>query len=81
MKTIIPADYDGEMLTIGDYVKYDSQIWEIMNHEDGTGKYWDEDYEEHAILLLSPRSFDGKDKWVADYEVEGTGSRQLYFDL
>ena len=81
MKTTIPADYDGMMLAIGDYVKYDGKTWEVVDHEDSSGKYWDEDYEEHTILLLTPRSFVGNNVWVDDYDVSVTNNQQLYFKL
>lgn len=80
-KDIIPADYDGEMLAIGSYVKYDDKTWEVIDHEDTSGKYWDDDYEEHADLLLACRSHDDENVWVADYEVEQTDKQQLYFEL
>lgn len=78
-REIIPADYDGNMLAIGDYVKHDSHTWEIVDYCDADHKkYWDEDYEEHSILLLTPRSFEGENKWVEDCEVEQTDNQQLY---
>ncbi len=81
MKTIAPADENGEMLVIGDYVKYNDIVWEIVDFEDGDGKYYDDNYKEHASLLLSPRSQDGESVWVEDYEVEQTKHQQLYFEL
>jgi len=32
-------------------------------------------------LLLSPRSQEGDNIWVEDYEVEQTEHQQLYFEL
>jgi hypothetical protein len=81
MKTITPSDTKGEMLVIGDYVKYNDIVWEIVDFEDGSGKYWDDDYEEHASLLLSPRSQEGENIWIEDYEVEQTEHQQFYFEL
>jgi len=81
MKTITPADENGEMLVIGDYVKYNDIVWEIVDYEDGDGKYYDEEYEEHASLLLSPRSQEGDNIWIEDYQVEQTDHQQLVFEL
>jgi len=80
-KDTIPADYDGEMLAIGDYVKYDGKTWEIVDHEDSEQPYYDDDYEEHADLLLACRSHEDENVWVPDYEVEQTDKQQLYFEL
>ena len=81
MKTIIPADYDGEMLAIGSYVKYDGKTWEVVDYEDTSGKYWDDDYTEHSDLLLACRSHDHENIWIPDYEVEQTEYQQSYLNL
>jgi hypothetical protein len=77
----MPADENGEMLAIGDYVKYNNIVWEIVDYQDGDGKYYDDDYEEHTSLLLSPRSQDGDNIWIEDYQVEQTDHQQLYLEL
>jgi hypothetical protein len=50
-KDICPADYDGEMLVIGSYVKYDGKTWEVIDYEDSEQPYFDDNYTEHSTLL------------------------------
>jgi len=80
-KDTIPADYDGEMLAIGDYVKYDGKTWEVVDHVDSEEPAYDDNYTEHTILLLACRSHDHENIWLPDYEVEMTGDQQSYFEL
>lgn len=80
-KHICPADYNGDMLVIGSYVKYDDKTWEVVDYEDSEQPYYDHDYTEHTTLLLSPRSHDGENQWVEDYDVEQIETEQLYFEL
>lgn len=81
-KLTCPADYDGEMLVIGDYVKYDGKTWEIVDYEDSEQPYYDHDYTEHTDLLLACRSHDNeKNRWVPDYDVEQTEYQQSYLNL
>lgn len=80
-KDICPADYNGDMLVIGSYVKYDDKTWEVIDYEDSEQPYYDHDYTEHTDLLLACRSHDDEDVWVPDYEVEQTETEQLYFEL
>jgi hypothetical protein len=80
-KDTSPADETGEMLVIGDYVKYNGKIWEIIDYEDSEQPYYDDDYTEHSTLLLSPRFHKSEDIWVEDYDVLQTEYQQLYFEL
>jgi hypothetical protein len=80
-KDICPADENGDMLVIGSYVKYADQTWEIIDYEDSEQPYFDDNYTEHSTLLLSPRSHEGEDIWVEDYDVLQTEYQQLYFEL
>jgi len=80
-KDTCPADYNGDMLVIGSYVKYDNKTWEVIDYEDSEQPYFDDDYTEHTDLLLACRSHDDENVWVPDYEVEQTETEQLYFEL
>lgn len=81
-KDTIPADYDGEMLAIGDYVKYDGKTWEIVDYEDSEQPAYDDNYTECSDLLLVCRSHDNeKNTWIPDYDVEITEYHQSYFEL
>jgi hypothetical protein len=80
-KDTIPADYDGEMLAIGNYVKYDGKTWEVVDHVDSEQPAYDDNYTEHTILLLACRSHEVDNIWIPDYEVEQTDNQQLYFNL
>jgi hypothetical protein len=80
-KDICPADENGDMLVIGSYVKYADQTWEIIDYEDSEQPYFDDNYTEHSTLLLSPRSHEGEDIWVEDYDVLQTEYQQLTFEL
>lgn len=81
MKSVFPIDHDGIPLSIGDYVKYDNVTWEIVDHEDSEHALANDDYTENATLLLAPRSCDGENRWVEDYDVEITEYHQSYFEL
>jgi hypothetical protein len=80
-KNTCPADYDGEMLVIGGYVKYDGKTWEVLDYEDSEQPYFDDNYTEHSILLLACRSQEEDNIWIPDYEVEQTEYQQLCFEL
>jgi hypothetical protein len=76
-----PADKENMKLTIGDYVEYDGETWEIVDYETSEQPLTDDNYTENATLLLSPRSFVGDNVWVEDYDVSVTNNQQLYFEL
>lgn len=66
MKVLPPVDHNGVMLHIGDYVKFENIVWEVVDHEDSEQP----NYYNNATLLLAPRSCDGENRWVEDYDVE-----------
>lgn len=74
----IPSDYDGNMLAVGDYIKYDGKTWEIVDYIDSEEPAYDDNYTEHTILLLACRSHDEENIWLPDYETEITDTQQLY---
>ncbi len=70
-KEIMPADENGYMLAVGDHVMYDNKEWKVIDHEDTSAKYYDDDYTEHSVLKLQPMSGTGRVSWVKDFEVSG----------
>lgn len=80
-KDVAPSDFNGDILVIGDYVKYKNKTWEIVDHEDSEQPAYDDKYVEHANLLLACRSHDHENIWVPDYDVEQADYQQSYFEL
>ena len=76
-----PADKENMQLTIGDYVEYNGETWEIVDYENSEQALTDDNYTENATLLLTPRSFVGNNVWVEDYDVSVTNNQQLYFEI
>jgi hypothetical protein len=61
-------------LTIGDYVKYDNSLWEIIDINNLNPK--------EIYYRLSCRSFDiAEPIWVMDNQIEETDLSQSYFEL
>ena len=64
-------------MKIGDYVKYDNNLWEIIRIDAGKRKTFTFPDE----LLLNCKSQDLPDKWVSEKLVEETNLSQSYFEL
>lgn len=64
-------------MKIGDYVKFDNKLWEIIRIDAGKRKTFTLPDE----LLLNCKSENIPDKWLSEKMVEKTNISQSYFEL
>lgn len=58
-------------MKIGDYVKYDNDVWEIIHKDEVSTNYYG----------LSCRTSDRKNEWTHGHYLVKTNMQQLYFEL
>ncbi len=60
-------------MNIGDYVKYDNDLWELIYIDDVSGN--------KDLYFLSCRTSERNSIWVSEDEAERTEYKQLHLDL
>lgn len=71
---IIPCDSEGNEMQIGDYVRYQGELWEIEDYVD-----YDED---NSSMWVAPRAGNTNDpQWVTDWETTRADISQLQLDI
>jgi hypothetical protein len=71
-------------MKIGDYVKYDNDVWEIIRVDAGRRKSFISEKFPNGFpdeYLLNCKTQELPDKWVSEKLVTKTSLSQLYFDL